>query len=343
MKKIVLALGVASALFAADYNYEITPTVSGVKPEGNLDISDHAAIGLRLAKNLDTALLSQIEVGFDHSPSVKFRDVKAQKTYEGIAARYFVNLVKDFGITDKFSVYGLLGLGWEDLTQDFGGNEDGGFGQYGLGLKYKVVDNFALKLEARDAIKFEKADHNLFYTLGFAVGFGSNKPVAVPAPVEFKPAPVAEPVVPVQQVIGDEDRDGVLDNVDKCHGTPEGTVVDEFGCEKIIRLSLNFGFDSTKIQPQYMDKIQQVADFIKEYPAYKIILEGHTDSIGKDAYNLRLSKHRANVVKDALVKLGVDADKITTEGYGESKPVATNKTKQGRAENRRVDAKFRNR
>lgn len=339
MKKIVLALSVAAALFAADYNYEITPTVGGVKPEGNLDISDHATFGLRVARNLDTTLLSQVEIGVDYSPVVKFKGAPAGETREGSATRYFANLIKDFKISDAFSIYGLIGAGYEDLTQNFGDNKDDGFGQYGLGLKYNVVDNLFLKLEARDAIKFRNADHNLFYTLGFGVGFGENAKPLPPAPA---PVVVPEPE-PAPVVIGDEDQDGVLDNVDKCPGTPLGTVVDEFGCEKIIRLSLNFGFDSTKISDEYMEKIKNVSEFLKDYPAYKVVLEGHTDSTGPAAYNKKLSLHRAEVVKKALVDLGVNADRITAEGYGEERPVATNKTKEGRAENRRVDAKFRNR
>ena len=77
-----------------------------------------------------------------------------------------------------------------------------------------------------------------------------------------------------------------------------------------------------------------------ENPGYRVVLSGHTDSVGAEAYNQKLSEKRANAVAKALEELGVSADKITAVGYGELKPVASNKTKEGRAENRRVEARF---
>ena len=77
-----------------------------------------------------------------------------------------------------------------------------------------------------------------------------------------------------------------------------------------------------------------------ENPSYRVVLSGHTDSVGTEAYNQKLSEKRANAVAKALEELGVSADKITSIGYGELKPIASNKTKEGRAENRRVEARF---
>ncbi|QCD51928.1 OmpA family protein [Campylobacter sp. RM16192] len=331
MKKIAIALIAATALFAADsaYNYELTPTIGGVHPEGNLGTNEHATIGLRVGRNLENSLLDQVELGFNYSNNIKEFGVK------GNAARYFVNVIKDFGLTNNFSLYGLVGAGWEDVSAKFVDNEDGGFGQYGLGLKYKVTDNFALRVEAVDAIKFEHGDHNLFYTLGFAVGFiEKSAPVVVAAP--------EKPIMP-KVVNLDDDNDGVLNDVDKCPNTPAGVVVDETGCEKVIvlrDLGVNFAFDSYKITPKYLDEIKKVAEFMGENPSYRVVLEGHTDSTGAEAYNLKLSEKRANAVAKALENLGVSSSKITTVGYGEAKPVADNKTKEGRAENRRVEAKF---
>lgn len=228
----------------------------------------------------------------------------------------------------------MLGAGYEDVSKRFVKNDDGGFGQYGLGLRYQITDNFALRAEAVDAIKFEHADHNLFYTLGFAVGFGA------------KNAPVVAEVVEVKEqavVVLDDDNDGVLNDVDQCPNTPAGVVVDETGCEKVIVLrdiGVNFAFDSYKITPKYLEEIKKVANFMGENPSYRVVLSGHTDSVGTEAYNQKLSEKRANAVAKALEELGVSADKITSIGYGELKPVASNKTKEGRAENRRVEARF---
>lgn len=332
MKKIAIALVAATALFAADsaYNYELTPTIGGVHPEGNLGTNDHAAIGLRVGRNLENFFLDQVELGFNYSNNIKEFGEK------GNATRYFVNVIKDFGLTSNLSLYGLLGAGWEDVSAKFVDNEDGGFGQYGLGLKYKVTDNFALRAEAVDAIKFEHGDHNLFYTLGFAVGFGEKAAPVVAA------APEPKPMMP-KAVNLDDDNDGVLNDVDKCPNTPAGVVVDETGCEKVIVLrdiGVNFAFDSYKVTPKYLEEIKKVAEFMSENPGYRVVLEGHTDSVGAEAYNQKLSEKRANAVAKALEGLGVSANKITTVGYGELKPIADNKTKEGRAENRRVEAKF---
>ena len=331
MRKIAIALVAATALFAADsaYNYELTPTIGGVHPEGNLGTNEQSAIGLRIGRNLENFFIDHVELGLSHTNKIREYGV------DGKATRYFVNAIKDFGLTEKLSLYGLLGAGYEDVSKKFVKNDDGGFGQYGLGLRYQITDNFALRAEAVDAIKFEHADHNLFYTLGFAVGFGAkNAPVVAEAP---KAEPVSAPVSL------DDDNDGVLNDVDQCPNTPAVVVVDETGCEKVIVLrdiGVNFAFDSYKITPKYLEEIKKVANFMGENPGYRVVLSGHTDSVGAEAYNQKLSEKRANAVAKALEELGVSADKITAVGYGELKPVASNKTKEGRAENRRVEARF---
>lgn len=83
--------------------------------------------------------------------------------------------------------------------------------------------------------------------------------------------------------------------------------------------------------------IEQLSDFMNKYPDRKIIIEGHTDSMGKAEYNMTLSQRRADSVKKALVEKGVDENRIVTKGYGETSPVATNKTAAGRQQNRRVE------
>lgn len=342
MKKIALAALAASALFASEaaYNYEITPTVSGVHAEGNLGLNnDNVAAGLRVARNLENFFLDQVELGFDYSPNVK--ETQDKITRKGRINRYYINGVKNLvDFSQSVGLYGLIGLGYEDVPRAFVKNEDGGFGQYGAGIRFQLTDRFALKAEVRDQIKFEHADHNLIYTLGFAFGLDKKEaPVVAPAPVVVVPV-VEEKVVEV--VVLDDDNDGVLNDVDQCPNTPAGVVVDETGCEKkIVLKDVNFAFDSYKVSEKYAAEIKKVADFMKVNPAYSVNLAGYTDSIGSEAYNLKLSQKRANAVKDELVKDGVESDKISTVGYGESNPIATNTTREGRAENRRVEATFK--
>ena len=338
MKKVLLALSLcaSSALLAtdADYHWEITPTVGGMTHEGNMDLDTNFMFGLRLAKNLQNSFIDQLEAGFDYSRHIGVEDLAYRAGNAKPSARYYhINAVKDLvNFTDDFKLYGLLGVGYMDYTRDVynDGDQDSGFGQYGLGLKYYITDNFATKLEARDAIRFDDGNHVLFYTLGFAVDFGKRHADAAP-------------VAPVSTACKDADNDGVCDNVDRCPGTPAGVVVDEYGCERVIRLNLgvNFATDSSKISPEFMNQIKNVSDVMVAHPDYKVILEGHTDSTGSDAHNQKLSERRAAAVADALKSFGVDSSRITSVGYGESKPIASNATKAGRAQNRRVDAKFR--
>lgn len=338
MKKIALAMVAASALFASNaaYNYEITPTVGGVHPEGNLGIDEHLAIGVRAARNLEGLFFDQFELGVDYTHKAKEKVDNIVR--EGRAVRYHASLIKDIVDFGPVSLYGLIGAGYEDLPAKFVDNEDGGFGQYGLGLRYQVTDVFALKAEARDAIKFEHADHNLFYTLGFGIGIGSKATPVVAT------APAVMPTTPVAPMSLDDDNDGVLNDIDQCPNTPAGVVVDEKGCEKVIvlrDLGVNFAFDSYKVSPTYAAEIKKVAEFMNDHQEYRVVLAGHTDSVGKEAYNQKLSEKRAEAVAKTLESYGVSASKIKTIGYGETRPVADNKTKEGRAENRRVEATFK--
>jgi outer membrane protein OmpA-like peptidoglycan-associated protein len=143
----------------------------------------------------------------------------------------------------------------------------------------------------------------------------------------------------------DSDKDGVPDYLDKCPGTPAGVTVDKDGCPpppaKVIdKMTLRVLFDSNKATLTETDvmELQKAVAFVKKYPGANIRIDGYTDSIGTDAYNLKLSERRATAVMDYLIKeAGVESSKITAIGHGESDPVADNKTKIGRAKNRRVE------
>ncbi|MDY0267748.1 outer membrane beta-barrel domain-containing protein [Trichloromonas sp.] len=136
----------------------------------------------------------------------------------------------------------------------------------------------------------------------------------------------------------DSDGDGVYDYLDKCPGTPRGVVVDEKGCPLSFTMQIEFDFDKADIRPMYHNKLKEAANFINKYPANQILVAGHTDSKGTDAYNKELSQRRADNVRTYLVnKFGISADKLVARGYGESQPIASNNTDAGRQQNRRVE------
>ncbi|MFI8739906.1 OmpA family protein [Stutzerimonas zhaodongensis] len=106
-----------------------------------------------------------------------------------------------------------------------------------------------------------------------------------------------------------------------------------------VELDVKFDFDKATIRQDAYDDIEVLADFMKQYDQTSTTVEGHTDAIGTDAYNQRLSMQRAESVRDALVnRYGVEANRLEAVGYGESRPVADNSTELGRAINRRVEA-----
>lgn len=109
----------------------------------------------------------------------------------------------------------------------------------------------------------------------------------------------------------------------------------------IILDNVLFDFDKTAIKPDGAKVLDRLIAFLKENPDRKVELEGHTDSVGTDQYNQGLSERRAASVRDYVVKGGVDKGRIATRGFGESKPIADNKTADGRAKNRRVEIKVR--
>ena len=112
--------------------------------------------------------------------------------------------------------------------------------------------------------------------------------------------------------------------------------------EKVcIVLKVEFDTGKADIKPKYHAEIGKVAEFMKQYPEAKGVIEGHTDNVGGHDYNMKLSERRAASVKDYLTKRGVDAGRISTRGFGETKPIADNKTAEGRAKNRRVEIKVR--
>jgi OOP family OmpA-OmpF porin len=113
---------------------------------------------------------------------------------------------------------------------------------------------------------------------------------------------------------------------------------------RIVLRGINFDFDKSNIKAEFRPVLDEAAQILKDNPSIRVTIEGHTDSIGTDAYNQRLSQRRANSVKRYLVDRGVEADRLETVGRGEKEPVAPNTqdgrdNPEGRAMNRRAELK----
>jgi OOP family OmpA-OmpF porin len=109
--------------------------------------------------------------------------------------------------------------------------------------------------------------------------------------------------------------------------------------KKIILRGVNFDFDKATIRPDASAVLEEAARTLNEEPSIDVSVEGHTDAMGTDAYNQRLSEARAAAVRARLVELGVNPSRLSARGFGESEPVASNATDEGRAQNRRVELK----
>jgi outer membrane protein OmpA-like peptidoglycan-associated protein len=146
----------------------------------------------------------------------------------------------------------------------------------------------------------------------------------------------------------DTDGDGVVDKDDQCP-TVAGTVANN-GCPEVSDEAMNklnsyaktilFNSGKSSFQKQTMPVLQAITAILKEYPSANFMIEGHTDSQGADSLNQKLSEDRAAAVKTYLVENGIDAARLTSAGFGESKPIDSNKTSKGRANNRRVEVKL---
>ena len=107
-----------------------------------------------------------------------------------------------------------------------------------------------------------------------------------------------------------------------------------------IPSGINFAYNSANVEPQFRATLDRVAGVLSEYNQSYIDVYGHTDSTGSDAYNQTLSERRAASVADYLSSHGVQAARIATRGFGETQPIASNETEEGRAANRRVEIKI---
>jgi len=144
----------------------------------------------------------------------------------------------------------------------------------------------------------------------------------------------------------DNDGDGIPDAVDQCpneYGVPPDGCPKKYNLvvvtEKKIELkqTVYFDFNKATIRPVSFALLDDVARAMKDNPTIAVEVQGHTDSVGDDNYNLKLSQRRAESVRTYLVRKGIDAARMVPKGYGENVPIADNRTKEGRDQNRRVE------
>jgi len=320
MSRIALAMLVAAPLAAANAGVTITPLMLGYtwqdsehnndKLTSHAELQDDMFVGAALGVELTPWLgfeaeYNQVKGDLDGT-GVQGAEYK-QRTVAGNFYATSDLFTKNYD--SKIKPYVLLGAG--QTKTDFDGiyeSKEDTIGNAGLGAFWRLNDALSLRTEARGTYDFDEKFWNYTALAGLNVVLGGHlKPAA--------PVVEVEPVAPVEPV-------------------PEQLTED-------LNMELRVFFDTNKsnIKDQYKPEIAKVAEKLVEYPNATARIEGHTDNTGPRALNERLSLARANSVKSALVnEYNVDASRLSTQGFAWDQPIADNKTKEGRAMNRRVFA-----
>ncbi len=137
--------------------------------------------------------------------------------------------------------------------------------------------------------------------------------------------------------IGSEESPVTFKNIRIATGGNQNMIGKKFTETKIVTHGINFDIDKATIKPESMGTLNMIVQVLKDNPDLKFEIDGHTDNTGSASHNLTLSQQRADAVKDQLIKMGVEASRLTSKGFGDTKPVSDNTSLDGRANNRRVE------
>lgn len=366
---LFLSTWVACSSFAwgaIDHLIEITPTAGGNFHINKSGYDDNSEIALGLRLGVRATQNSLVEFGWEHIPSAHFVDNGKHNNN-----RYFSNYVHEFPFGSFLAPYALAGFGFERLGIEANGMNHDAFAQFGVGTRFITSKWLHLKVEVRDVIIFD-GRNDLVASVGLSIPLGTapkNQPAQVayndaPAsPLAPQPAPsraVTPSAAPDSMRLAPAQSVGAVGQKHQGEGFMEpqkaapavaapvsprvGEIIDtddgQHQVTKAITLNtpeVRFAFDSYDIASVFEPQIQEFSEELLHSPTARALLEGHTDWIGTDAYNLTLSRNRANAVKSKMMEFGVDESRIGVRAYGKSRPIADNTTSAGRAQNRRVE------
>lgn len=335
MSRIALAMLVAAPMVAANAGITVTPlmlgyhfypgsadkniakTYTGVK-DGNYDVKDDLVAGAAIGAELTPWLQAELEYQQTKTDDKNYPGLKdsLDVKHETASLNFIATSDVFTGNYDsKVKPYALLGAGWSRFNREGGGASKDTIGNLGGGVLVQLNDALTLRGEGRAIHNFDNNwwEAQALAALQVVVG-GHLKPAAPVVEVE----PVEQPVVEVQ---------------------PEPEQPKEITEDLKMELRVFFDINKSNIKDQYKPEIAKVAEKLVEYPNATAQIDGHTDNTGPRKLNERLSLARANSVKSSLVnEFGVDANRLTTQGFAWDQPIADNNTKEGRAMNRRVFA-----
>ncbi len=333
MKKSLVSLAIAVSCLGATValadagQFYIAPGLQKMNYDAEVGLDNDLGYVIGIGYDFTSRLSAEFSV-MDLNPETKAKRELDQDLWK-IDVLYGLDF--DLG---RFKPFVVSGLGNSNID-----GENDSIWDIGAGLRLPLNERWTWRTSIRNYYAlgrdFEDQDFGIDTTLVYRFG-GSRKSMASS---NESPRERAQEVV----AVADADRDGVPDANDLCSDTPRSYAVDKDGCpiaiEEVARVELlvNFDFDRSEVKEQYLPEIERVARFMEQYPDRVVELEGHTDSRGTDAYNLGLSQRRAEAVMAELVgRFGISPSRVSAKGFGESQPIGSNDSAQGRAENRRV-------
>lgn len=315
-------------------------------PEGD-DLRGGPAIGMGYMINRNFGLeLLYADVKVDHDGVVASRrDAHGGKGRD--AELFWANALYKVGGTGNFEPFTLFGVGRTEI----GGSSDTEF-NVGAGVFAELSPRLSLRADLRAVHSTDEGGIEPFAFIGLTASLGKIAPPTppdsdgdgVPDPNDRCPNTPAGVAVDANGCPLDDDRDGVPNYLDECPGTIAGAAVDAKGChledEEAVsaEVVIEFDFDSAELRADEHANVRRIAEFMREHPQAQAQIEGHTDSMGSDRYNQKLSLDRAQSVLARLVEVeGIATSRIDVSGAGESEPVASNDTEEGRQRNRRAE------
>lgn len=347
---LMIAAGAAAVQAEDTHQWEVTGLVgkNAFDNDRNLDDATTGSLGMGYVLDKDWTLEGFYQ-GFSTETDRGNVDVDGRQVR--LDALYHFAELGDNGAWRPFI---LAGIGDQEFDPKGASSDNETFANLGLGIKRKLSDAWLVRADARTLYSFDEAETDYGVNVGVSYLFGGTKAVAekdsdgdgVFDNSDQCPNTPAGAAVNSVGCPLDSDGDGVFDYEDKCLNSPAGAKVNAEGCvleraaDISFDLSLRFANNSDKIESYDKAELAKVSAYLAAHSDAKIIAEGHTDSNGAASYNLQLSERRAAAMAALLVaQEGVESDRISSVGYGETRPIADNNTAEGRAANRRVVAK----
>lgn len=375
MKKLAFLTALAISVSPAiannyDTRWYVTPSMNFTNPDSEKNLDGDFGYGLAIGKFLTEKWSLDLEgnVGVLDYPG----EGHVSHTGIGLMGRYH------FGGYETLKPYVGVGLGMIDHNgwEGIGNKVDSSdwMLNLGLGLRKKLTNRLGLQAEVQyrldtdDYTGTSSSYDDFLFVMGMNIALGASQEVVEEEAELVEPAPQLDsdkdgvsdanddcPNTPMGarvdsrgcQIVadGDGDNDGVKDSMDACPNSKPGAVVDNRGCDVQVVIELqgvHFDYDKSTLRPESIRILDAAVRTLGEHGSILIEVAGYTDSRGSESYNQRLSQNRARVVYDYLVSRGVSADRMSWRGYGESNPVATNETEEGRAKNRRTELIIKN-